>query len=79
VVDEAQWKATLAFLTARHTALEAAILELDPDRLGTPVGMPGSPSLGTGGSYRTMLHGLLQHDAYHAGQIMLLKKALRSA
>jgi hypothetical protein len=26
--------------------------------------------------YYTMLHGILQHDLYHAGQISILKKAL---
>jgi hypothetical protein len=26
-------------------------------------------------SYSVTLHGLLQHDAYHLGQIALLKKA----
>jgi hypothetical protein len=79
VVDEAQWNATLAFLAARHATLVAAILEFDAARLSEKVGSQASASLGTGGSFRTMLHGLLQHDAYHAGQIVQLKKALRSA
>jgi hypothetical protein len=28
-------------------------------------------------SYETMLHGLAQHNAYHGGQISMLKRALR--
>jgi hypothetical protein len=38
-----------------------------------------SAASGTGVSHRTMLHGLVQHHAYHAGRIVLLKNALRSA
>jgi hypothetical protein len=34
------------------------------------------PAQGTGVSYATMLQGLLQHDAYHLGQVALLKKAV---
>lgn len=33
--------------------------------------------LGTGVSFHVMLRGLAQHDAYHTGQISLLKKGLR--
>ena len=33
-------------------------------------------AMGSGQTYRQMLHGLLQHDAYHLGQISLIKKAL---
>jgi hypothetical protein len=31
---------------------------------------------GKGYSIYVMLHGVIQHDLYHAGQIALLKKAL---
>ncbi len=34
---------------------------------------------GSGVSYADMLHGLAQHNAYHGGQIALLKRALRDA
>jgi hypothetical protein len=43
--------------------------------LDEPVGMTRDAPLGTGFSYYVMLHGLAQHDAYHTGQIMLLKRA----
>lgn len=76
VVDEARWNEALALLAARHLALSAAILEFDAGRLSDKVGYDSSAPLGTGGSYRTMLHGLIQHDAYHSGQIVLLKRAL---
>jgi len=32
--------------------------------------------LGTGTTFLVMLHGVAQHDAYHAGQMKLLRKAL---
>ena len=31
--------------------------------------------MGTGVTYYDLLHGLAQHDTYHAGQIAVLKKA----
>lgn len=35
------------------------------------------PALGTGVTLRAMVAGLVQHTAYHSGQIALLRKALR--
>jgi hypothetical protein len=35
------------------------------------------PSIASGVSYAAMLSGLAQHNAYHGGQIVLLKYALR--
>jgi len=40
--------------------------------------MPTDPPLGSGVPFEVMLHGLAQHNAYHAGQIALLRRALRS-
>ena len=34
--------------------------------------------LGTGVTYYELLHGIVQHDAYHAGQIAILKKMLNA-
>ena len=44
--------------------------------LDTPVGRTRDPSLGTGFSYAGIIAGLAQHNAYHAGQIMLLRRIL---
>jgi hypothetical protein len=41
------------------------------------VGGERNAALGTGVSYAAMLAGLVQHDAYHGGQVGLLRKALR--
>jgi uncharacterized damage-inducible protein DinB len=32
--------------------------------------------MGAGVSHYELLHGIVQHDAYHAGQIAVLKKIL---
>ena len=49
-------------------------------RLSDIVGGPvhDAPT-GSGVTYGVMLHGLAQHNAYHGGQIALLKKALRDS
>jgi uncharacterized damage-inducible protein DinB len=63
----ANWKATLAALAAAQTDLHRAISVLPDSKLKRKV--PGKPY-----SFYVMLHGLVQHDIYHAGQIALLKK-----
>lgn len=66
--DEPAWRATLANLEQAHRRLHAAILELDDDALDGPVA-------GSDPTVRGQLLGILQHNAYHAGQIVVLKKA----
>jgi uncharacterized damage-inducible protein DinB len=66
--SETAWKNALVKLEAAHRKLHAAVLELPDARLEDPV--PGSDP-----SVRGMLLGLLQHNAYHAGQISLLARA----
>jgi uncharacterized damage-inducible protein DinB len=77
-LDDVQWQGALARLDTAHARLAEAILMLDPARLDDPVGTEPSPPLGTAPSVRAMLHGLVQHDAYHAGQILLLRRAAAS-
>ena len=48
-------------------------------RLDERAGSPEELSAGGGVTYRVMLHGLAQHDAYHTGQIALLKRIYRDA
>lgn len=64
------------------TALDdvfAALEAFSPDRLEEPVGRSDEHDapLGTGLSYAEMLRGLAQHNAYHAGQVVLLHRALQ--
>ena len=75
-VDETTWRAVQIQLRDRHHALVEAILAFQASRLGEPVGNTLDASLGTGRTYREMLRGVIEHDAYHAGQIVLLRKGL---
>jgi len=61
------WTHTVAELRRNHEELRAAIRELDESRLDDIV--PGTTY-----SVYFLLHGVIQHDLYHAGQIALLKK-----
>jgi uncharacterized damage-inducible protein DinB len=66
--DAAAWTMALGSMEAAHERLRGTILALDPARLDEPV--RGKPY-----SVYFMLHGLIQHNLYHAGQIAILKKA----
>ena len=72
--DPAAWSAALATLRQAHDALIAAARTLADEKLTQMVGTKRDPALGTG-TYYVLLHGSVQHDIYHAGQISLLKKA----
>jgi uncharacterized damage-inducible protein DinB len=71
-----RWKTALAALDASHQNLAKAVREMSDDQLSKPTSDPRNQPLGTGVSYYELLHGIVQHDAYHAGQIALLKKVL---
>lgn len=66
----ANWKKTQAALRVAQYDLHRAIAALPESRLRKIV--PGKRY-----SLYFMLHGLVQHDLYHAGQIALLKKTRR--
>jgi uncharacterized damage-inducible protein DinB len=66
----AAWTGAMAALQASHERLLAAVRRLDDSDLDGPV--PGQ----TYTKY-VLLHGVLQHTLYHAGQIGLLKRAAR--
>jgi uncharacterized damage-inducible protein DinB len=74
------WAAARAELAAAHTevadALERFAARRGETGLDDPVGTTRDAPLGTGFSYYVMVHGLTQHDAYHGGQITLLKRML---
>lgn len=61
------WKAALEKLKASHKNIEAAVAKSDQAFLERRV--PGKDY-----NFRFMLHGIVQHEAYHAGQISILKK-----
>jgi uncharacterized damage-inducible protein DinB len=65
--DEA-WEKTLNGLREGNQRLREAIAAVDDARLDEPI-LEGMRSI------YTTLHGAVQHDLYHAGQIAILKKA----
>jgi uncharacterized damage-inducible protein DinB len=72
----ARWAEALAALDASHERLVSAVGALSDERLLQPTNDPRSRPLGTGVTYYELLHGSVQHDAYHAGQIAIVKKVL---
>lgn len=73
----ANWTRDLGRLLVAHDDLRQAIAGFPPARLGEQLGTERNRELGTGVTYGEMLHGILQHGAYHLGQIALLKRALK--
>lgn len=66
--DSAAWRAALDELAGRGRRLREAVAELDDPDLARPV--PGKPY-----DVYHLLHGAVQHALYHAGQVVLLRKA----
>jgi uncharacterized damage-inducible protein DinB len=75
-VTEARWQTALEDLSAAHRELVAAVDAVPESRLFEPTNDPRNRPLGTGVSYYVLLHGAVQHDVYHAGQIAILKKGV---
>jgi uncharacterized damage-inducible protein DinB len=77
--SENGWHSTLALLHQRHHELIAAITQLTDDQLKRIVGEERDPATGSGVSVYYTLHGVIQHNIYHAGQIAILKKAAQTS
>ncbi|MES2123697.1 MAG: DinB family protein [Gemmatimonadota bacterium] len=75
--DEDAWAAACAALRVVHRELLDSAKACSPARLGEVIGEVPSPSLGTGTTVAGTLIGLAQHDAYHVGQLFLLRRALK--
>jgi uncharacterized damage-inducible protein DinB len=71
-----RWQAALAALDESHRNLISVVQRLSDERMLQPTNDPRNPALGTGVSYYELLHGIVQHDAYHAGQIAMIRKIL---
>jgi hypothetical protein len=63
------WQDAITALGEEMTALRKAILDFPPERLDEIV-----PAVEPQTFY-VLLHGVIQHSAYHAGQIAMLKKS----
>jgi uncharacterized damage-inducible protein DinB len=68
--SEEAWQAALQSLEASHRGLRDAVKKIDDAAL---------EEVAPGASYSIyfLLHGVIQHDLYHAGQIALLKKVMQ--
>ena len=68
-VSEPAWKRALESLVESRARLRQVAATLRDDQLDEKIGA-------TDVSCYQILHGVIQHDIYHAGQIALLRKAL---
>jgi uncharacterized damage-inducible protein DinB len=71
------WQETIAELDRSYRDLRAALAAMPSEQWEQQVGPSREAGLGTGVTFALMLHGIVQHDVYHAGQIALLRRALR--
>ncbi|UCG87513.1 MAG: DinB family protein [Gemmatimonadota bacterium] len=71
-----EWESARSRLAVAHQRLRQAIREFPPSRLQESV--TGNGNDAPPASFYVMLHGLAQHDAYHTGQIAILKRALQA-
>jgi uncharacterized damage-inducible protein DinB len=70
VFDEFEWEALQMELSLSQEELIAELEKREDDEFLDEI-VPGREY-----DFYTMLHGILQHDLYHTGQISILKKAL---
>jgi uncharacterized damage-inducible protein DinB len=74
-VTDDEWAAMLDALDAAQGALVDEMRGLADADLERMIGDVRDRAQGSGISRYVMLHGLIQHHVYHAGQIALLRKA----
>jgi uncharacterized damage-inducible protein DinB len=70
--SETAWKQMVHNLVQSHHELVTAVAAFPDERLSEKV--PGKHTEGDYYNFYYMLHGIVQHELYHAGQISLLKK-----
>ncbi len=69
--NENTWTSAVAACLEAHRSLTRAVAAVDEQHLAETV--PGQAY-----DAATMLRGIVEHDAYHGGQIAMLKKLIRS-
>jgi uncharacterized damage-inducible protein DinB len=72
--DQAGWLAMHLALANAMAHLTEAVAAFPEARWDDLVGDARNPALGTGVSYAQTVSGVVQHLAYHGGQIAILKK-----
>jgi uncharacterized damage-inducible protein DinB len=73
------WLAARRALAAAHDELEATARAFPDDRLSAIVLDRRDPTGHEDVTFRALLSGLAQHDAYHGGQIAILRRVLRDS
>lgn len=68
------WTEAMNKLKESQTQLVAAVRGFSENKLGDLV-----PSSSHKYTYYTLLHGIIQHDIYHVGQVQLIRKSLISS
>lgn len=66
-ITEKDWKATLERLQLSQDTLLSLLKSITDEKLNEIVGKRDY-------NYYTLLHGIIQHDIYHLGQIVLMRK-----
>jgi len=74
--SEAAWSRAKDALAAAHAALVRDAERLTPQDLARHVGEQRDAALGAGLNAARTLVGLAQHDAYHIGQVALVRRML---
>ena len=75
-VDNDLWTDVRTRLERRQAELLEAVAGFDAGRLDEPVDPKNKRGPDDPVTFRALLSGIAQHSAYHAGQIVLLRKAL---
>jgi hypothetical protein len=65
------WRSDLALLDREHKLLKKCVSKFKPQDLDRP-------SHGSKSNARRLIAGIAFHDVYHAGQIQLIKKFLKT-
>jgi uncharacterized damage-inducible protein DinB len=75
-ISESRWRAARDHLEKSHRLLVSAVKAFPETKLFEPTNDTRDRALGTGVTYYELLHGVVQHDTYHSGQIAILKKGV---
>jgi hypothetical protein len=76
-LDSAIWTGIKEDIAGAGATLDSLLSTLPPARLDDLARRVGGELPPDPIDYATMLHGLAQHNAYHGGQVSMLKRALR--
>ena len=75
-LSERSWQNAREQLELAHRLLVSAVRDLPETKLFEPTNDTRDRATGTGVTYYELLHGIVQHDVYHSGQIAVLKKGV---